>query len=180
MTATSSRRTARRRSSATPPAWSQAARGMMDGSLRIVVTGLIGQHPRLGGVAWDYLQYVVGLRKLGHDVHYVEDSGEWPYLAEGGDSRDDWIAHDCSPNVEHLARVMKRFGLENRWAYRFPIKPRWFGMPHRRRRDVLATADLLLNVSGTLKRPQDYRHIPRLAYIDSDPVFTQVKLSLPR
>ena len=26
-------------------------------SLRIVVTGLIAQHPRLGGVTWDYLQY---------------------------------------------------------------------------------------------------------------------------
>ena len=28
--------------------------------------------------------------------------------------------------------------------------------------------------------PQDYRRVPRLAYIDSDPVFTQVKLRLPR
>ena len=45
---------------------------------------------------------------------------------------------------------------------------------------MLATADLLVNVSGTLRRPLDYRAIPRLAYIDSDPVFTQVKLRLPR
>ena len=37
-------------------------------------------------------------------------------------------------------------------------------------------ADLLINVSGTLRRPEDYRRDPRLAYIDSDPVFTQVKL----
>lgn len=49
-----------------------------------------------------------------------------------------------------------------------------------RRREVLESADLLINVSGTLKRPVDYRGIARLAYIDSDPVFTQIKLALPR
>ena len=46
--------------------------------LRVVVTGLIAQHPRLGGVAWDYVQYPAGLARLGHDVYYLEDSGEWP------------------------------------------------------------------------------------------------------
>ena len=148
--------------------------------LRIVVTGLIAQHPSLGGVAWDYLQYVVGLARLGHDVFYLEDSGQWPYTLDGGPSGTEWIAYDCTPNVRHLAAVMARYGLTGRWAYRFPIRPRWFGLPHRQRRDVLATADLLLNISGTLHRPADYRSVRRLVYIDSDPVFTQVKLALPR
>jgi glycosyltransferase involved in cell wall biosynthesis len=44
-------------------------------SLRIIVTGLIAQHPMLGGVTWDYLQYAVGLARLGHAVYYLEDSG---------------------------------------------------------------------------------------------------------
>jgi hypothetical protein len=153
---------------------------MRDSRLRIVVTGLIAQHPRLGGVAWDYAQYPAGLADLGHDVYYLEDSGEWPYTAEGGPSRESWIAYDCTPNVDHLDVVMKRFGLSDRWMYRFPVKPRWFGLPHRKRREVLATADLVINVSGTLKRPQDYGGTARLVYIDSDPVFTQVKLNQPR
>jgi hypothetical protein len=148
--------------------------------LRIVVTGLIAQHPTLGGVAWDYLQYALGLRQLGHDVYYFEDSGEWPYTLDGGPSGRDWVAHDCAANVKHLAAVMERVGLGDRWAYRFPIKPRWFGMPHAHRREVLQTADLLINVSGSLERPAEYRSVRRLAYIDSDPVFTQVKLALRR
>ena len=86
--------------------------------LRIIVTGLIAQHPRLGGVAWDYLQYAVGLARLGHDVYYFEDSGEWPYRLTGGPSSADWVAEDCSANVEQLASVMARFGLSDRWAYR--------------------------------------------------------------
>jgi hypothetical protein len=151
-----------------------------DQRLRIVVTGLIAQHPTLGGVAWDYVQYVDGLRRLGHDVYYFEDSGQWPYTIDGGPTKEDWIAYDCSPNVRHLAAVMARFGLADRWAYRFPIKPRWFGLSHNKRREVLETADLLINVSGTLKRPSDYRSICRLAYVDSDPGFTQTKLALQR
>src|SRR5215470_5350520 len=152
----------------------------MSAKLRIVVTGLIAQHPRLGGVTWDYLQYPVGLARLGHDVYYFEDSGEWPYTPDGGASGGDWVAYDCAPNVGHLGAVMERFGLAERWAYRFPMTQRWFGLPARQRRAVIESADLLLNVSGTLRRPADYRRVPRLVYIDSDPVFTQVKLTLPR
>src|SRR6478736_8399219 len=114
-----------------------------DSSLRIIVTGLIAQHPWLGGVAWDYVQYPAGLARLGHDVYYFEDSGEWPYNRDGGALGDQWIAHDYSAHLEHLAQTMRRFGLEDRWAYRFPIKPRWHGLSAQRRREVLESADLL-------------------------------------
>ena len=149
-----------------------------DQSLRIIVTGLIAQHPSLGGVAWDYLQYPAGLLQQGHDVFYFEDSGEWPYTLDGGPSGQDWVARDPAANVKHLASVMERFGLGDRWAYRFPLGPRWYGMTDDKRQDVLRSADLLLNISGTLEHPEQYREVKRLAYIDSDPVFTQIKLTL--
>jgi hypothetical protein len=141
--------------------------------LRIIVTGLIGQYP-LGGVAWDYLQYVVGLARLGHDVYYLEDTGQWPYNPDEGG-----VSEDPGFTVRYLQGVMSRFGLEERWAYRFPGSDRWFGMPKSRREHALASADLLLNVSGTLARAVEYRDAAprtRFAYVDSDPVFTQVKL----
>lgn len=138
---------------------------------RIIVTGLIAQYP-LGGVTWDYIQYVLGLKHLGHDVYYFEDTGQWPYnpVAKG-------TAQDSDFNVKFLADVMKRFGLENRWAYKFPKRSQWFGLSDTKRKKIVRSCDLLINVSGTLASPQDYRVIPRLAYIDSDPVFTQVKLA---
>jgi hypothetical protein len=87
---------------------------MAGSSLRIVVTGLIAQYP-LGGVAWDYLQYPLGLATLGHDVYYFEDTGQWPYNPnEGG------VSAGCEFNVSYLSNAMLRFGLEDRWAYRFP------------------------------------------------------------
>src|ERR1700729_4376396 len=50
----------------------------MTRKLRIIVGGLVGQYP-LGGVAWDYFHYVIGLHELGHDVYYHEDTWVWPY-----------------------------------------------------------------------------------------------------
>lgn len=141
-------------------------------SLRVIVTGLIAQYP-LGGVTWDYLQYVLGLHRLGHDVYYIEDTGDWPYNpAEGGLASED---ARCAYNLAYLNDVMGRYGLEDQWAYRFCGQD-WYGMSDSRRRRVVDTADLLINVSGTLQHPDEYRSVPRLAYIDSDPVFTQINL----
>jgi hypothetical protein len=149
----------------------------MDSSLRIVVTGLIAQHPLLGGISWHYLQYVLGLRRLGHEVYYFEDSGQWPYNFDGGAIGDDWVSHDCSENVTYLNSLMRRFGLENQWAYRFPIGDQWYGLSDNERTEILKEADILLNVSGSLEFPDNYRQVRKLIYIDTDPVFTQVKLA---
>jgi hypothetical protein len=113
---------------------------------------------------------------MGHDVWYLEDSGEWPYDVRGSGGRASAVA-DCSANLAHLQSVMSRIGFADRWMFRCPIGSTWFGLPDAQRRAVLDHADLLINVSGTLNRPEEYRSVKRLAYIDSDPVFTQVKIA---
>jgi hypothetical protein len=146
----------------------------MDGRLRIVVTGLIAQHASLGGMTWHHLQYVLGFERLGHEVFYVEDSGEWPY--EDG-SVVPGRGPNCLPNLRHLAAVMARYGLADRWAFRCPVDRRWSGLPDQRRSAVLRSADLLVDVSGSLERPWEYRQGPVLVYVDTDPVFAQIKLA---
>lgn len=143
--------------------------------MRVIVTGLIAQHRSMGGVAWDYLNVVLGVRQLGYEVFYIEDSGEWPYL-ESGPADQEWIAHDVSSHIQYLAETFAAFGLEGRWAYRNPICGEWHGMPDSQRTEVIASADVLLNISGTLDYPDKYRSVKRLVYIDTDPVFTQVAL----
>ena len=139
--------------------------------LRIIVTGLIAQYP-LGGVAWDYVQYVLGLARLGHDVFYFEDTGQWPYNPmEGG------VAKGCEFNVGYLREIMSRYGLDRKWVYRFPWQSQWYGLADKERDEVIASTDLLINVSGSLAYPDEYRKVPRMVYIDSDPVFTQLKLA---
>ncbi len=149
---------------------------MATSSLRIVVSGLIAQHPLLGGMTWHYLQYVLGLSRLGHDVYYFEDSGEYPYNLDGGPTGDDWVAHDCSENLRHLDSTLTRFELGDRWAYRHAPDGKWFGLTALRRAEILASADLLINVSGSLESPWNYRMVPRLVYIDTDPMVSHIKL----
>ena len=132
---------------------------------------MIGQYP-LGGITWHYLQYVLGLQKLGHDVYYIEDTGQWPY-----NPIEDGTGPTCDYNVKYLARVMERFGLDNRWAYQFVWGAKWFGMSDAERTAIVNTADLILNVSGSLQKAHRYQRQGILAYIDTDPVFTQVKLA---
>jgi hypothetical protein len=149
----------------------------MRSSIRIIVTGLIAQHRLLGGVAWDYLNFMLGLSLLDHDVYYFEDSGEWPYNYDGGSSGNDWVAWDSTPNVRYLAKVMSSFGFDQKWAYHFPIRREWFGLSDSKRKEIINSADILINISGTLAKPKNYRKINRLVYIDTDPVFTQVRLT---
>ncbi len=144
---------------------------MINSKLRIIVSGLIAQYP-LGGVTWDYLQYVLGLARLGHDVYYLEDTGLWPYNPlEGG------VSEGCTFNVKYLSTVMKRYGLGDKWAYRFPWQSQWFGLQDKERERVLNSADLLINVSCSIQNILEYRQIKRLVYVDTDPVFTQIKLA---
>jgi hypothetical protein len=141
--------------------------------LRIIVTGLLAQYP-LGGAAWDYLQYPVGLHRMGHDVYYVENTGLWPFNPD-----EKGVSAGCDYNVRHLSALMRRFGLADRWAYCFPWQNQWFGMSDTRRAEVLATADVFINVSGVWGDPVQLREQTgaRLVFIDSDPVFTQIKLA---
>jgi hypothetical protein len=143
----------------------------MPSPLRVIVTGLIGHHP-LGGMTWHYLQYLLGLARLGSEVYYLEDTRKWPY----NPVRDEEV-EDCAFAVSYLANVMSRFGLQDRWAYRFSSPVQWFGMPDHARETVLRSADLLINVSGSLGCPQNYRQVARLAYVDTDPVFTQLAIA---
>jgi hypothetical protein len=150
---------------------------MRASKLKIVVTGLIGQHYTLAGVTWDYIQYVIGLKNLGHEVYYLEDSGEWPYNLDGGPYGDDWVARDCSKNINYLDYIFRKFDLGPVWAYRFPLNGKWYGLPDEKRRKIIKEADLVINVSGTLEKPEEYITKKKI-YIDSDPAFTQVKMLL--
>jgi hypothetical protein len=45
---------------------------------KIIVFGILFWYP-LAGVTYQFLHYLIGLRQLGYDPYYVEDSGRWIY-----------------------------------------------------------------------------------------------------
>src|SRR5512141_2329790 len=72
---------------------------------RVVVWGLLASYP-FGGMAWQVLHYISGLRRLGFDVWYVEDSEQWVY-----DIQTYCRTPEYEPNVEYLDRYMRAVGL---------------------------------------------------------------------
>jgi hypothetical protein len=82
-------------------------------SLRIIVAGMVAQYP-VGGIAWDYLQYVIGLAYLGHDVSYHEDAWCWPYHP-----RENRMTDDPSYSAGFLKDFFQRYApdLAEHWHY---------------------------------------------------------------
>jgi len=140
--------------------------------MRIVVTGLIGQYA-FGGVTWDYIQYVLGFRALGHDVWYLEDSATWAY-----DPVKMEPSADCSHNVAYLGRIMEEFGMADRWIYRNEPDGRYYGITDEATVDrLLAESDILANVSGACWLRPATAKVKTKLFLDGDPMFTHIKLS---
>ncbi|MDX2079331.1 MAG: hypothetical protein SFU53_00960 [Terrimicrobiaceae bacterium] len=142
--------------------------------MRIVVTGLVGQYA-FGGVTWDYLQYVLGFQRLGHEVWYLEDSSVWPY-----DPIKQEPGTDCSHNVRYLERVMNAFDLGDRWIYRNGADGAYHGISDASTAErLLRSADVLANVSGACWLREPTAAIPLKLFLDGDPMFTQIDLVDP-
>ncbi len=142
------------------------------GALRIVVLGYIVRCP-IGGMAWHHLQYVMGLAAMGHEVVFLEDSGddEWAcYNPERGIS-----GPDPAYGLRFAHDTFSRIGLGNRWAYHDAIESDWYGPAADRIFKLCETADLIINLSGSNPLRPWVTVIPIRVYIDTDPVFTQLR-----
>ena len=140
--------------------------------MRILVSGLLAQYP-FGGVVWDYVQYLIGFRDLGHDVWYLEDSGEWPYHPV-----EQTYTEDASHNVAALGRLLGEFGFGDRWIYRNGANGQFYSagglLGEKEARALVRDADLLANVSGAANLTDyDFGKGHRM-YLDGDPMFTHV------
>ncbi len=138
---------------------------------RVVVLGIAGQYP-LAGVVWQALHYVAGLRALGCDVYYVEDSGAPPY-----DARHDSIATDARANVAALAAAMRRIDFADRWAYWDALTGDWYGMTKARVDGLYGSAEVVFNVCGATRPRDEHKRGARLCYVETDPVYEQMRVA---
>lgn len=140
--------------------------------MRIIVSGLVGLYP-IGGVAWDYLQYVLGFAHLGHDVYYYEDTWGWPYNP---------AEKTFSPDGDYSARFIKNFfdayasGLNSNWYY-LHLHDKSYGMDRVAFNEIARTADLFVNVSGSCIIPEELSPNCVKVFLDTDPGYNQLVLS---
>jgi len=137
----------------------------------LLLLGIVGQYP-MAGVAWQAVHHLLGFRALGWDVHYVEDSGAPPY-----DPRSGGVAADCRYAVDYVARVMRRFGFEDRWVYLDLASGETHGLSRARLDALYGDAAAIVNLCGATAPRAEHRRGGRLIYIETDPVYEQIRIA---
>jgi len=140
--------------------------------VRIIVAGTIGRSG-LGGQAWAVLQYLLGLRALGHEVFYLEDCGDTTWV---------WDWEKCEWNYEldypaaYVRACLERFGFGENWIYRTDKDAR--GIASEKFQELCGSVDLLVMRAAPMWvwRPE-YNRPKRRVFIDVDPGFTQISIA---
>lgn len=139
---------------------------------KVIVSGILFWYP-LAGVTWQFLHYMIGLRRLGYDPYYVEDSGRWiydPYLND--------ISPDATRNIEAVAPILEKYGFSDRWIFRGQYPGgRTYGISEAALQNLLKEADAFLNVTGAQEMREEYLACKRRIYVESDPVRSQILVS---
>lgn len=131
----------------------------------IVATRGTSAVPEFAGSTWVRLQYVLGLARLGFDTYWVDRIDEIdPY------------AHPHSLDYLHrrFEQMARDFGFANRYCIVVGDGARHLGMSGASLEKLTSDTQLLVNVSGYLPKQSPLNRIPRRAFVDVDPGFTQI------
>jgi hypothetical protein len=131
---------------------------------RIVVAGSLAQQPDYAGHTWFFLQYLLGFKRLGVDVLFLD----WlsPELCDGA------VAE--SRQAAHLVAVMDEYGLGDSFALLIRPSGETVGLSRREVIDRTRSAAFLLNVMGFLDDEEILAAASLRVFLDIDPGFPQM------
>ncbi len=110
---------------------------------RIVVAGSLAQRACRGGHTWVFLQYLLGFRRLGFDVLFL-----------------DWMTPEMGPGAEasrYSRAVMERFGLQDHYCLMDAEGEAISGINRRHAIERTTASLLLININGFLADGQMWR-----------------------
>ena len=136
----------------------------------IVVFGILFWYP-LAGVTYQFLHYLIALRRLGWDPYYVEDSSRWGVYDPVRDDKNP----DPRANIDAVVPALVAHGFGDRWAFRSHHEGgRVYGIGEARLQALYREAAALLNVTGSQELREEHLACPRRIYVESDPVKAQI------
>jgi hypothetical protein len=121
--------------------------------------------PEFAGSTWVRLQYMLGLKKLGVEGFWVDRLSAVDPLTH---------PHTLEYLVERFDRTARQFGFQDRYCIVYNGGEQYFGVSPRSFKTLVDSAGLLLNISGHLPSDSPLMGVPRRAYVDVDPGFTQI------
>jgi len=139
---------------------------------KIIVFGILFWYP-LAGVTYQFLHYLMGLRQLGYDPYYVEDSGRYIYDPDLND-----LSPDADKNIAAVVPALEAHGFANRWAFRGKYPGgKCYGMTEEQILGLYREADAFLNITGAQELREEHLQIPRRIYVETDPVASQIRVA---
>jgi hypothetical protein len=139
-------------------------------SRQIIFAGSRAQRPGRGGQMWVFLQYLLGFRRLGYDVLYVDALESRDCVDQQGQP----CEVEDSYNLRYFVDAMRRYGLDDAWALLCDGGQRALGI----KRDALANrveqACCVIHVMGFLRNNSLFDGATRSVFLDIDPGFGQM------
>src|SRR5690242_12548763 len=121
----------------------------------VVVAGALAQKPTYGGHAWVFLQYLLGFRRLGFDVLFL-------------DRLEPGMAIDDAAGLAHVRNVLEPFGLGDNVAILCDHGRRTLGLARNQVLERTRSSVLLLNVMGFLDDEEILAAAPCRVFFDID------------
>lgn len=137
---------------------------------KIVVMHLAARLP-YAGIMWQLLHHLIGFRKLGLNVYYIEDNGgAWVLDPAAKDT-----TTNPGANLQMLANAIEPYGFKDRWAFFFDAeRKQHFGMDPKQSLDLLAEADAVINLCAAIRPRDELLRNRCLVYLETDPGDTAV------
>jgi hypothetical protein len=143
---------------------------MISKKKKIILLGMMSRMPVAGNI-WLVVQYLVGFRRLGYDVYYVESHGLNPSMFV------EYVGDDGAVKAaSFIARIMKRFDLSDHWAFHaLHDNSQCYGMSGTQLNEIYRAADLIINLHGGTIPLSLHRECRQLVYLETDPVAVELK-----
>ena len=126
----------------------------------IVVAGSVAQRPGFGGHTWVFLQYLLGFRRLGWNVVFLDRLEPAMGVGETG--------------ITYVVDVCRAFGLDADFAVLGERGEAVAGLSRSEVLERVRDSALLLNVMGFLEDREILAAAPQRVFLDIDPGFGQM------
>ena len=137
----------------------------------VVATSGTTGWPEFAGSTWVRMQYVLGLQRLGIESFWIEKLGPvnpWRRV------------HTLEYLMHRFDQTARDFGFASNYCVVYDGGKQTFGLSESQLVDVLRRADLVISVGktvtdlGSASVTRALLEVPRRAYVDVDPGFTQI------
>jgi hypothetical protein len=136
----------------------------------VIIAGSLAQKPRTGGHTWQFLQYLLGFRRLGWEVLFLDRLEPDMCVDVHGQP----TPLEQSVNLQYFLDVMQRFGLQECYSLDFARGKQVIGRPRPQVLETVRRGAFLLNVMGFLEDQDILGAARRRVFLDTDPGFGQM------